>query len=238
MNFKLDLTDENILNVYQYGSRVYGSHTEDSDYDYIIVVKEHIDVDDIDYHVYTEKAFKMAIYEHDISALECIFIPEEFKLKETIDYKQFFELDKTKLRTSISTIVNNSYVKAKKKLIIAGDYDLNCGIKSFFHSYRILNFGVQIALKGSIYSYSGCNWLLNELRTLSKQYFRNELWEIIETRYKEDHRRKKSTFKELCPKDNNKFNKQILNKWLKDNGLSIMNDKQFEKFNNEIINKL
>lgn len=236
-NFKFDLNDENILNVYQYGSRVYQSHTENSDYDYIIVVKEHFDSKDIDYHIYTEESFKMAIYEHDISALECLFLKDEFILKNTVDFKSEFKLNKEKLRTSISTIVNNSYVKCKKKLIVAGDYDLNCGIKSFYHSFRILNYGVQIALKGYIYDYACCNWLLNELRTLSKQYQRNELWNIIETRYKEIHKNKKSAFKELCPKNNNKLNIQILNQWLKNNNLSIMDEKQYNKFLSEIINK-
>lgn len=44
-------------------------------------------------------------------------------------------------------------LKLKKKLIVIGDYDLNVGLKSFYHSYRTLNYGVQIALKGYIYGY-------------------------------------------------------------------------------------
>lgn len=234
-NFKYDLNDPNILNVYQYGSRVYGSHNENSDYDYILVVSEHFEVDDIDYHVFTKEAFQMAINEHDISVLECFFIPEEFKLKETVTFE--FKLDKQKLRKSISTIVNNSYVKAKKKLIVVGDYDLNAGIKSFFHSYRILNLGVQIALKNKIYDYSCCNWLLTDLQKLSRQYERNLLWDIIETKYKEQHKTKKHRFKMLCPKESKQFNKQVLNKWFSENDLSYMSDKQFEKFTNEIIKK-
>lgn len=234
-NFKYDLNDPNILNVYQYGSRVYGSYNENSDYDYILVVKEHFKSDCIDYHVYTKEVFQMTINEQEISVLECIFAPKQFVLKETVQFT--FNLDKEKLRKSISTIVNNSYVKAKKKIIIVGDYDLNAGIKSFFHSYRILNFGVQIALKGYIYNYNSCNWLLTDLQKLSKQYDHNELWDMIETKYKEEHKNKKHQFKMLCPKGDKVFNKQVLNKWFGDNGLSYMSDGQFNKFNSDIIKK-
>lgn len=234
-----NLTDPNILNVYQYGSRVYGSHNDNSDYDYIVVVKEHFEPISTDIHIFTEESFKLAIYEHEISVLECLWLSDDLKLKETIDFKDDFVLDKQKLRTSISTIVNNSYVKAKKKLIIIGDYDLNAGLKSFFHSYRILNFGVQIAIRGKIYNYGSCNWLLNELHRLGKMYSHNELWNIIETKYKESHKTKKHTFKRLCPKDKTTdFNLDTLNIWFKNNGLNEMTLKQFNKFNNEIIKKI
>ena len=35
------LLDSNILNIYQFGSRVYGNNTEESDYDYIFICKEY-----------------------------------------------------------------------------------------------------------------------------------------------------------------------------------------------------
>ncbi len=71
-------------------------------------------------------------------------------LKMTNDLGITFKLDKTKLRVAISTIVSNSWVKGKKKLIVQGDYDLNLAIKSTFHSLRILDFGTQIAMEGKI----------------------------------------------------------------------------------------
>ena len=103
--------------------------------------------------------------------LSVFFSPKEFILKETIKFKlvqnkQFSE----NLRTSISTITSNSWVKGKKKLIITVDYDLNLALKSVFHSLRILDFGIQISENKKIVNFSNCNWILVELKKLSSEF--------------------------------------------------------------------
>lgn len=195
INFK----DDNIKCVYLFGSRLYGTHNVHSDYDYIIVCEKWFDSEDINHHVYTVEQFQSALDRCDIQALECYFSPASFKIKEDIKFK--FELDKTKLRTSISTIASNSYVKCKKKLIVSGDYDLKLAVKSMFHSLRIIDFGIQIASYGFIFNYKSSNFIYNDLLYLASKYQRDELWNKIDTKYRKIYNSRSSSFKLLCPKE-------------------------------------
>lgn len=149
--------DEPVLKTYQYGSRVYGCHNKDSDYDFIVIVESDKDLyysvnfPDCNFTVYSESMFIKRIQDHHISALECIF------QNPSDPYRKYFKLDKEKLRRSISAVSSNSFVKCKKKL---AQGDIYIGKKSLFHSLRILGFGIQIALTGRIVNYSAYNHFL------------------------------------------------------------------------------
>lgn len=191
--------DNNVLNAYMFGSRVYRSHNEDSDSDYIMVVKEYFPPTNVNEHIYTVEQFQSLIDNHDITALECIFLPDVFKIREECKFE--FKLDLQKLRTSVSTISSNSWVKGKKKFTMMGDYDLNVGLKSVFHSLRILDFGIQIATHGHIINYSSMNWVLEEVKKMSFQYSYFKLWEAIDTKFRALYNSKSTEFKLLAPKD-------------------------------------
>ena len=186
------------INVYAFGSTVYSSQTEFSDEDYIIVTDEKVISNDINKHYYTITEFQRLLDNHDIQMLECYFLPNKFKIKETHQF--IFTLDKHKLRTSISTISSNSWVKGKKKLIVQGDYNKYLALKSIFHSIRIIGLGIQLATHGKIINYSEYNWLLTDLLKLSEQYDYVELWEKIEIKYKSLFNKLHSEFKKLAPK--------------------------------------
>ena len=214
------IKDNNVLIIYRLGSHVYGTNNENSDEDFIVVAKEYFDSQNINIHVYTLEQYKLALANHDIQALECHFLPYKHVLKIKGDLGINFTLDKSKLRVSISTIASNSFVKGKKKLTVSGDYDVNLAIKSVFHSLRILDFGIQIASEGIISNYSSMNWLLDDLRKLSEQYQRDELWNAIETKYKKLFNNKSSQFKALAPKNlEERDKKNKLLKLLNDSGL-------------------
>ena len=60
---KLQLTDDEVINIYLYGSRIYGTANSDSDWDFTIVVKNEcikyspkqtISVDNIDANIHTK----------------------------------------------------------------------------------------------------------------------------------------------------------------------------------------
>jgi predicted nucleotidyltransferase len=194
------ILNPNILNVYVFGSQVYGTANAESDTDIIVVAKEHFDSKDINVHVYTVETFQMLIDRHDIQALECIFSNERYKLK----LEQPFVLpviDKSTLRKAISTIASNSWVKGKKKLTVAGDYDLKLAIKSIFHSLRILEYGYQIASSGKIYDFETMNWLLADMYKLSETYQREALWQKIDDKYRSLYNTKSTLFKKYAPKD-------------------------------------
>lgn len=195
------LQDDNIIAIYQYGSYVYGTNSEKSDKDSIVVLedteksKEFIEElkKEYDVNVYSRKDFERMIYEHEISALECLFLKDEFILK----YHQWdFSLDLPTLRNSVSQKSSNSWVKAKKKFIVQKDYAPYIGQKSAWHAIRMLDFGTQIAQHGSIIDYSTKNELLKEILTCST-------WEDIDTQFRKEYNETASLFRQFAPKEIN-----------------------------------
>lgn len=195
------ITDPRILNVYRFGSIVYGSYDYDydSDEDYIVVADKWFDSMNLNVHVFTVNDFQRLLNNGEIQMLECYFVDPKFVLKQ--EHTFTLNLDLFKLRTSISTITSNSWVKGKKKLTVMGDYDLRLALKSIFHSLRILDYGIQIASNGKINDYSSMNYVLSDLWKLSKDYHYEELWEKINQKYKKLFNGLSSQFKQLCPKD-------------------------------------
>ena len=207
--------NESILNIYKFGSHVYGTNDENSDEDYIVVAKEYFESKDINLHVFTVNQFQDQLNNCDIQMLECYFLTDLHILKEF--HKFNFILDKSKLRTAISTISSNSWVKGKKKLTVMGDYDVRLAIKSVFHSLRILDLGIQIAREGRIIDYSSSNFILDDLKRLANQFQHGELWQKIDEKYRKIFNSRSSEFKALAPKDMKEINqkeelKKVLNK--------------------------
>jgi len=206
------LKNNQVIGSYILGSRLYKSNNKNSDFDFITIVVDDVkknieeyfnifnseldkkynsrEIKDknINIHVYTINEFQNLLNNHDIKALE-VFFDNKYLGK----FPNFnFTLDKSKLRKEISTISNNSWVKCKKKITIENEYEL--GIKSMFHAFRILNFGIQIAEHEFIFNYTSSNYILNELN--EKKYS----WEEIYAKYKEKFNSLNSEFKKLCPK--------------------------------------
>lgn len=184
--------DEPITVIYKYGSRVYGCHNENSDYDYIAVVKSDnedlyysVDIASSNFTVYSEQKFIKLIKQHQISVLECIFQDENDMFVE------HFKLDLAILRRAISSVSSNSYGKCGKKLKQGDTY---IGLKSLFHSLRIPNFGIQIAMYGKIVNYSSANHFHKMIFDMN-----TDDWETINKRFKPIHNALKSHFKKLAP---------------------------------------
>lgn len=185
-----------VFNVYIFGSRVYGTSSNDSDWDIIMVANNSVESTEIrrglyNIHVYTPDKFKADLDWHRINNLECIYAPDWAKLKETIKYDNF-KIEPIKLRHAISHISSNSWVKCKKKLNVAGDY--YTGIKSLFHSIRIPMFGAQIMQHGKITDFSCANFIWNKLK---KDRWN---WERIEDEFKLLHNSVLTEFRKNAPK--------------------------------------
>lgn len=165
--------------VYPYGSRVYGTFNNNSDYDYICIGNQPEEWQNglINVHVYTFEHFQQMINEHHISALECLFLSEKLIIKQS-NNKFDFKLNLQDLRHSISKKASHSFVKAKKKFESPYIFTENSlieerdraiieererGKKSLFHSMRILQFGIQIAAHGKIIDYGSANDIYNEI---------------------------------------------------------------------------
>lgn len=186
-----------IFNVYLFGSRVYETNTDKSDWDIIMVANNSVESTEIKHtlyniHIYTPDKFKADLDWHRINNLECIFAPDWAKLKED---KQFeFKLDLAKLRHASSHISSNSWVKCKKKLE-AGEY--NTAIKSFFHSIRIPMFATQIAREGRISDFKVANFIWNRL-TLSNT--KDWDWDTLNEEFRSTYNLMLSLFRKVTTK--------------------------------------
>lgn len=152
-----------VKNIYLFGSRVYRTNREDSDYDFIVVANNMIEASEIkgqkyNIHIHTPDKFKRDLANHDIHALECIYAPDYAKLQVKENYP--FVLNKGKLIKSFLTTSHSSWHKAKLKL---RECDIYLGTKSAFHAMRILVFGIQIAKYGSITDFSEANHFWKEM---------------------------------------------------------------------------
>lgn len=196
-----------IIAIYSYGSQVYGTNNEDSDYDYYVVINDNLDRDFNDqfYITYTnnDKKFELNINlinkyhydkmleEHAISILECL--NTENLLSNT--FVENVDINRTILRKSVSEKASNSWVKAKKK-IEQGDYYI--GIKSLFHSIRILDFGIQLAKNGRIDNFKSVNFIWEDIKDNNYSY------EELKEKYQKVYNEYSSEFKKYAPKENNK----------------------------------
>ena len=188
------LNNLDILNIYQIGSIVYG-YKEPSDEDYIVIVKNDIKTfqiieESLNITIYNEKQFQELINEHDPLSLECLFSPKEFK-QEQITFS--FKLDKTKLRNSFSQKASNSWVKSKKKLIIEKDYNLLVAQKSLFHSLRLLDFALDLAMIEDIN--------FQKTNNLWKDIIKYTSWDDLNSNFKKIYNEKKTELRALCPKN-------------------------------------
>lgn len=169
-----------VFNIFLFGSRVYGTASDKSDYDIIMVANNSVESTEIKHpiyniHIYTPDKFKEDLDWHRINNIECILAPEWAKLKEDIKYE--LSIDSNKLRHSISHISSNSWVKSKKKLTIGDIDEYQVGVKSLFHSIRIPMFASHIIKYGNI-DYSCANYIWDQINS------RKWTWDELDNKYR------------------------------------------------------
>jgi len=159
----LELVDNpEVLNIYQYGSRVYKCFTDKSDYDYVVVVTDdykdfvdNIELEDYHFNFYKLSLWQDMISRNAIETLECLFADKKFIIKESVKFD--LTINQVELRKSISKVCSNSYDKCRKKLIIEKDFAPYIAKKSLWHTIRILLFGIQCAKFRKIVDYTEAN---------------------------------------------------------------------------------
>lgn len=154
------LPERDLIAVYGFGSRVYGTAGPRSDRDFYVIadgVRDSTEVrnGDINLHLHTPSHFQDLLDRHKVGALECHFAPPEHRLVERWTFR--FTLDKAALRREFSAVASNSWVKAKKKLEV--EHEPYLGKKSLWHAMRIVMFGTQIAAHGRIVDFAAANTL-------------------------------------------------------------------------------
>ena len=196
-NLKLEGRLPVIRNIYAHGSRVFGTASVTSDHDYIIVEDGEVGKEDtlshngIDATVYDCKRFRQRIEDHEISVLECLLLTQEHILKKELEFS--WQLDRSKLRESLSAKASNSFVKAKKKFEV--EQQPYIAKKSLWHSLRILKFGIQIAVHGRIIDFSEANDLWKAIVDNP-----SVVWEDYKQEYQSLYNNLKTQFRLVAPK--------------------------------------
>lgn len=185
-----------IFNVYLFGSRVYGTYNDESDWDIIIVANNSVESTEIrnslyNIHVYTPDKFREDLNWHRPNNLECIYAPDWAVIKEDIKFD--LEINLAKLRHASSHVSSNSWVKSKKKLQFD---EYHIGIKSLFHSIRVPMFATQVATKGEIYDFTCANFIWDKI---VKDY-RKWQWYELESEFKELYNKVNTEFRKSSPK--------------------------------------
>jgi predicted nucleotidyltransferase len=178
-------------NIYLYGSHVYGTNGEKSDYDFIVVgnlptSSEKPEFGDL--HFYSKEDFTRLLQEQEISALECYFLPPEFKRES---FPLTWSLNLEQLRASCAQKASNSWVKAKKKLLV--EQEPYIAQKSLFHSLRILHFAIELATTETLINFNSLS-LWQEVQSLPLD------WDQWVDHFKPQYNSLKSQFKKSAPK--------------------------------------
>ena len=229
IKFLEDKFNVKVHGVFSYGSVVYG-YKKPSDLDFIVITDKPMaqtsfELNDIEIQItfHSIEEYKKLLENEEISVLETLFtydvsidIDEECKYLNPMvqaDYsKKLHEIfmergtaSKPVIRSSISKKSSNSYVKAKKKIIISEDFDLKTSLKSLWHSFRMVDFGIQLCKKNNIYNFKSQNELYNEIVEDYLDFHKYEspqkFWDFIHAKYKPMHNEILKEFRLVAPKD-------------------------------------
>ena len=176
---ELNIT-EDLLNIYPYGSIVYGNSNEDSDSDFVIVTKAGMlksggfkqnaisnSNRKIQGILYSRSGFIDAINNYEITALECISLPEEMVLKNTWNFKIQKWEDKAFIK-SIITKMSSSWFQADN---YAKDDYKDLAKKGIYHAVRILMFAEQIKEHHKVIDFTVANEFKATLKAIEDDAF-------------------------------------------------------------------
>lgn len=172
--------EEEVIAIFPYGSRVYLTHNEYSDHDFVIVAKPAVlnsgafrnnAVSNEDYTIqgtlYSRAGFTDAINNYDMPAMECLSLsPDQVLLK-----KWPFKIQKWDAKEMVKKVIE----KASASRHIAdqqakSDYR-DRAQKGMFHALRILTFGSQLKEHQKIVDFSACNELYREIMAIDEDEF-------------------------------------------------------------------
>lgn len=176
---KLNITEE-VLNIYPYGSRVYGTHSEQSDYDYIIVTKGSMlnsgafrqnAISSADKMIqgvlYSRGGFIDAINNYEIGALECLSLDPSMIVQNKFSFKSQ-KWDNKELANHIIQKASASWHIADMQ---AKDDYKEGAKKGIYHALRILMFGLQLKEHGKIVDFTVANFIKGNFSSVKNEDF-------------------------------------------------------------------
>ena len=165
---KISLDTDEVLNVFVYGSRVYGTNTLESDWDLLIIINndslfipDQLLINNQDLTIISLQQIKIDISNNNIQRLELLWAPPPSILINKINLLDFFVLDLNALRISVATVSTKCLAYAK--ILWLRENDIKKGKKNLFHCIRYVCFGIQIAINGMITNYTEANQYFNQI---------------------------------------------------------------------------
>ena len=196
---ELNLNKNSIVNIYNYGSWVYGTNSATSDRDLMIVTRTNKPplsyTDELNYFhkfelyklrneydvcVYSIENFEKLLENNYLLAVECIFFPDEFKLKQEIDFRPIY-LEKYYNPQRIKEVAfyendtairmfdpddDSIHQRQSTRSSQNGQSDSDYLFKSLFHGFRNLDFAQQLIEKKSIEDFHSVSHVLNEMKVI------------------------------------------------------------------------
>ncbi|CAF1324250.1 unnamed protein product [Rotaria sp. Silwood1] len=195
---ELNLNENSVANIYNYGSWVYGTNTPTSDRDLMIVTrstdKDPLKFDpDFDYFhqfelhklwnkydvcIHSVENFEILLQKNYLLAIECIFLPNEFKIKEEIDFRPIYlekYYDKFRLKqvafyenlTAMNMFnANNNSSYYRKRSSRSSQSNKDYLFKNLFHGFRYLDFAEQLIQTRSIHDYKRVSHIFSEMKDI------------------------------------------------------------------------
>ena len=162
--------EEEVIAIFPYGSRVYGTNTEGSDHDFVIVGKgatlsngafKNNAISNSDRSIqgvlYSRGGFIDAINNYDIAAIECLSV-------EPILMKWPFKIQKWDEKQMVKKIIQKASASWYSADNAAKNGQTKQAKKGIFHALRILNFALQLKFYKKITDFSVCNDLFLQIK--------------------------------------------------------------------------
>jgi predicted nucleotidyltransferase len=194
---ELNLHEDSVANIYNYGSWVYGTNSPTSDRDLMIVTRSTKDSltfnDEIEYFhnfelhklwnqydvcVHSVENFEILLQKNYLLAVECIFLPDEFKIKEEIDFRpiyleKYYNILRLKQAafyenfTAIKMYDVDDETIYPRRSTPSSDNDQSSKdylFKNLFHGFRYLDFVEQLIQTKSIHDFKRVSHVLTDMK--------------------------------------------------------------------------
>ncbi len=179
------------------GSQLYQLTNPKSDTDYLCITNDIYPFpENKEIEVCNVEELQNKLNKHDLKALEAYFgYPNIFKHVIPVS----FNYCPDSLRRSVSAVVSNAHVKAKKKI---RDGEIYTGLKSFWHCIRILTMYVDLAKYGTFsprdYSEKLKDTYLDIMSRINDEP--TTMFDKLNETYDTEMRKLLHEFRLLCPK--------------------------------------
>lgn len=185
--------EDDIYAQYLFGSRVYGTNTNESDWDYITILKNwngrheqyRVSQDWTKnnihaYNTHSIETFQKALDKNELYALECVDAPDMFpanKGRITPPFPWKYKFDINTIETDCDNRCFDDIVKSEKKL---KDGNFSESKKILFHAVRTNNFKNQIRKFHKIIDFGAANQMWEEIYTTPDSEFNKLYWKYAD----------------------------------------------------------